>query len=345
MGLTIGIDVGGTKIAAGVVSRDGTIGARAHRDTPAGSVDETAKAICDAAAELIADHDVEAVGIGAAGFVSSDRSTVLFAPNLAWRDEPLGQRVADVLKVPVVVENDANAAAWGEFACGAAKDVEHMVCVTVGTGIGGGVVIGGELLRGAHGVAAELGHMRVVPGGHRCGCGARGCLEQYASGRALVREGRAQAESGSLAAAQMMSVCGITDPAELDGPMITKAAAAGDPCAVELLDDLGRWLGEGLASFATLFDPSTIVIGGGVSAAKELLLKSAQVAFDKNLPARANRPHPTIVMAELGNDAGIIGAADLARRPVAADPEPHAAAAPAATTPSALPGVDEEKAR
>ena len=98
--------------------------------------------------------------------------------------------------------------------------------------------------------------------------------------------------------------------------MITKAAAGGDPCAVELLDDLGRWLGEGLASFATLFDPSTIVIGGGVSAAKDLLLKSAQVAFDKNLPARANRPHPTIVMAELGNDAGIIGAADLARRPV-----------------------------
>ncbi len=195
-------------------------------------MDETAKAIFDAAAELIADHEVEAVGIGAAGFVSSDRSTVLFAPNLAWRDEPLGARVAEALKVPVVVENDANAAAWGEFAFGAAKDVEHMVCVTVGTGIGGGVVIGGELLRGAHGVAAELGHMRVVPGGHRCGCGARGCWEQYASGRALVREGRAQAESGSLAAAQMLSVCGITDPAELTGPMITEAAAAGDPCAV-----------------------------------------------------------------------------------------------------------------
>jgi glucokinase len=318
MGLSIGIDVGGTKIAAGVVDADGKIGARAHRDTPADSVDETAKAICDAAAELIKDHEVEAVGIGAAGFVSSDRSTVLFAPNLAWRDEPLGARVAEVLKVPVVVENDANAAAWGEFAFGAAKDVEHMVCVTVGTGIGGGVVIDGELLRGAHGVAAELGHMRVVPGGHRCGCGARGCWEQYASGRALVREGRAQAESGSLAAAQMLSVCGITDPAELTGPMITKAAAAGDPCAVELLDDLGQWLGEGLASIATLFDPSTIVIGGGVSAAKELLLKSAQVAFEKNLPAKANRPHPAFGLAELGNDAGLIGAADLARKPAPA---------------------------
>ncbi|MFC5264213.1 ROK family glucokinase [Kribbella qitaiheensis] len=315
MGLSIGIDVGGTKIAAGVVGADGKIGARAYRDTPADSTDETAQAICDAAAELIKDHEVEAVGIGAAGFVSSDRSTVLFAPNLAWRDEPLGQRVSEVLKVPVVVENDANAAAWGEFAFGAAKHVEHMVCVTVGTGIGGGVVIEGELLRGAQGVAAELGHMRVVPGGHRCGCGARGCWEQYASGRALVREARAQAESGSLAAAQMLSVCGITDPAELTGPMITEAAAIGDPCAVELLDDLGRWLGEGLASIATLFDPSTIVIGGGVSAAKELLLKSAQVAFEKNLPAKSNRPHPSFGLAELGNDAGIIGAADLARRP------------------------------
>ena len=318
MGLTIGIDVGGTKIAAGVVGTDGKIGARTHRDTPANSVDATAAAICDAAAELIAEHEVEAVGIGAAGFVSSDRSTVLFAPNLAWRDEPLGTRVSDVLKVPVVVENDANAAAWGEFAFGAARHVEHMVCITVGTGIGGGVVIGGELLRGANGVAAELGHMRVVPGGHRCGCGARGCIEQYASGSALVREGRAQAESGSLAAAQMLSVCGITDPAQLTGPMITKAAAGGDPCAVELFDDLGRWLGEALASIATLFDPSMIVVGGGVSAAGDLLLKSATVAFEKNLPAKANRPHPAFGLAELGNDAGIIGAADLARRPAPA---------------------------
>jgi glucokinase len=315
MGLTIGIDVGGTKIAAGVVDATGAIIARTHRDTPADSTEATAAAICDAAAELIGTHDAEAVGIGAAGFVSSDRSTVLFAPNLAWRDEPLGARVAEQLKIPVVVENDANAAAWGEFAYGAAKHVEHMLCITVGTGIGGGVVSEGELLRGAHGVAAELGHMRVVPGGHRCGCGARGCLEQYASGKALVREGRAQAESGSLAAAQMLSVCGIDDPAELTGPMITDAAMQGDPCAIELFEDLGRWLGEGLASLATMFDPTLIVIGGGVSAAKDLLMTSAQEAFEKTLPAKANRPHPEFTLAELGNDAGLIGAADLARKP------------------------------
>ncbi|GAA1117967.1 ROK family glucokinase [Kribbella jejuensis] len=316
MGLTIGIDVGGTKIAAGVVDESGAIIARTHRDTPADSTDATAAAMCDAAAELIAAHAVEAVGIGAAGFVSSDRSTVLFAPNLAWRNEPLGARVAEQLKVPVVVENDANAAAWGEFAFGAAKDVEHMVCITVGTGIGGGVVIDSQLLRGANGVAAELGHMRVVPGGHRCGCGSRGCLEQYASGTALVREGRARAESGSLAAAQMLSVCGITDPALLTGPMITEAAVQGDPCAVELLDDLGRWLGEGVASLATIFDPSLVVIGGGVSAAKDLIMKSAVQAFEKVLPAKANRPHAPFTLAELGNDAGLIGAADLARRPI-----------------------------
>ncbi|MEV0792282.1 ROK family glucokinase [Kribbella sp. NPDC050459] len=317
MGLTIGIDVGGTKIAAGVVDETGAIIARTQRDTPADSTDATAAAICDAAAELIAAHAVEAVGIGAAGFVSSDRSTVLFAPNLAWRDEPLGARVAAELNIPVVVENDANAAAWGEFAFGAAKDVEHMVCITVGTGIGGGVVVDGELLRGANGVAAELGHMRVVPGGHRCGCGSRGCLEQYASGKALVREGRAQAESGSLAAVQMLSVCGITDPAELTGPMITDAAMQGDPCAVELLEDLGRWLGEGVASLATIFDPSLVVVGGGVSAAKDLIMKSAVQAFEKVLPAKANRPHAPFTLAELGNDAGLIGAADLARQPAA----------------------------
>ena len=317
MGLTIGIDVGGTKIAAGVVDETGAIIARTQRDTPADSTDATAAAICDAAAELIAAHAVEAVGIGAAGFVSSDRSTVLFAPNLAWRDEPLGARVAAELNIPVVVENDANAAAWGEFAFGAAKDVEHMVCITVGTGIGGGVVVDGELLRGANGVAAELGHMRVVPGGHRCGCGSRGCLEQYASGKALVREGRAQAESGSLAAVQMLSVCGITDPAELTGPMITDAAMQGDPCAVELLEDLGRWLGEGVASLATIFDPSLVVVGGGVSAAKDLIMKSAVQAFERVLPAKANRPHAPFTLAELGNDAGLIGAADVARQPAA----------------------------
>ena len=315
MGLTIGIDVGGTKIAAGVVDADGKIGTRTHRDTPADSVDATAAAICDAAGELIAHHDVKAVGIGAAGFVSSDRSTVLFAPNLAWRNEPLGARVAEKLQIPVVVENDANAAAWGEFAFGAAKDVEHMLCLTIGTGIGGGVVIAGELLRGANGVAAELGHMRVVPGGHRCGCGARGCLEQYASGRALVREARAQAESGSLSAAQMLSVCGITGPADLTGPMITTAAMGGDPLAVELFEDLGRWLGEGLASLVTMFDPTLVVIGGGVSAAKDLLMTSAEVAFERTLPAKANRPHPSFCLAQLGNDAGLIGAADLARHP------------------------------
>jgi glucokinase len=116
----------------------------------------------------------------------------------------------------------------------------------------------------------------------------------------------------------MLSVCGITDPALLTGPMITKAAAAGDPCATELLEELGRWLGEGLASIATLFDPTEIVIGGGVSAAKELLLESAERAFRRNLPARANRPHPQFGLAELGNDAGLIGAADLARRPAPA---------------------------
>ena len=141
-------------------------------------------------------EEIAAVGIGSAGFVDAARSTVLFAPNLAWRNVAVRAQVFAATDLPVVVENDANAAAWGEFRFGVAEDVDDMVCVTVGTGIGGGLVLDGAVYRGAHGVGAELGHMRVVPNGHLCGCGNRGCLEQYASGQALVREARGDRVGG-----------------------------------------------------------------------------------------------------------------------------------------------------
>jgi glucokinase len=313
VGLTIGVDVGGTKIAGGLVDEAGTILARTRRDTPSTDPPAIVRNIVAVVDELRGDHEVEGVGVGSAGFIDAARSTVLFAPNLAWRDVPVRDQVSGSTGLPVVVENDANAAAWGEFQFGAAEDVDDMVCVTVGTGIGGGVVLDGRLYRGAHGIGGELGHVRMVPDGYLCGCGNRGCVEQYASGRALVREARELADSHSVFATRLLEMAG-GDPEAITGPMVTRAAQEGDEPARELIADLGRWLGEALASFAAILDPAVFVIGGGVSEAGDLLMKPATSAYHRNLTGRGYRPEAEIRIATLGNDAGLVGAADLARR-------------------------------
>ena len=313
MGHAIGVDVGGTKIAGGLVDDAGAIVARTRRDTPSTDPAAILGDIVAVVDELRTDGEVEAVGVGSAGFIDAGRSTVLFAPNLAWRDVPVRDQVAAATGLPVVVENDANAAAWGEFQFGAAEDVDDMVCVTVGTGIGGGVVVDGRLYRGAHGIAAELGHVRLVPDGHLCGCGNRGCVEQYASGRALVREAKALAGSDSMFAERLLELAD-GNPELITGPMVTRAAQDGDEPSRELITDLGRWLGEALASFGAILDPAVFVIGGGVSEAGDLLLAPAIAAYHRNLTGRGHRPEAEIRVATLGNDAGIIGAADLARR-------------------------------
>src|SRR5687767_239174 len=237
MGLTVGIDVGGTKIAGGVVDDEGTVLTTARRESPATDTGAIENAIEDLVGELRGSHDIDGIGIGAAGFIDAQRSTVLFAPNLAWRDEHLKADLVARLDVPVVIENDANAAAWGEFTFGAGADVDDFMLVTVGTGVGGGIVLDGELHRGAFGVAAEIGHIRVVPGGLICGCGNRGCWEQYASGTALVRETRELAGQGSLIAKALLDrVNG--NVAAIDGPLITEAAQEGDGFAIEQLQAL-----------------------------------------------------------------------------------------------------------
>ncbi len=312
MGLAIGVDIGGTKIAGGVVDETGAILAQTRRDTPSTDPEAIADAVAAVVRELCVGRVVESVGIGAAGFVDVTRSVVLFAPNLAWRDAPLRQAVETRTGMPVIVENDANAAAWGEFRFGGAEDVDDAVLVTVGTGVGGGVIVGGQLTRGAHGVGGELGHMRVVREGLDCGCGNKGCWEQYASGRALIREARALIESGSPLAARLLELAGQS-PANLRGPMVTQAAKEGDQAAVELLAQLGQWLVEGIASLAAVLDPSVFVVGGGVSEAGDLLLEPARTAMRHHLPAGRYRPEPDIRQATLGNDAGMVGAADLAR--------------------------------
>jgi len=310
--LTIGVDVGGTKVAAGVVDEHGAILALTRRDTPADDPAKTADVIADAVRELIASHEVSAIGLGAAGFVDATRSTVMFAPNLAWRDEPLRAAMEERLGLPAVVENDANAAAWAEARFGAGRGEDNVVVITVGTGIGGGIVVGGHLLRGRYGVAAEIGHFNIVPDGRRCGCGLQGCWEQYASGRALVQEAYEQAIASPALASELLRLAG--GKAEgITGPIVTEAAQSGDVAALQCFDEVGRWLGRGIAQLAAILDPGVFVIGGGVSAAGELLREPAVRAFRKHLTARGHRPTADVRIAELGPEAGIVGAADLAR--------------------------------
>ncbi|GMA39815.1 ROK family glucokinase [Mobilicoccus caccae] len=309
---TVGLDIGGTKILGAVVEEDGTILARGKRDTAAEDPTAIVAAAADLVDELAGDGDVEAVGVAVAGFLDRERERVVFAPNVSWRGESLRADLAALVRLPVVIENDANAATWGEFVHGSAKDVDDLLFLTIGTGVGGGVVTDGQLLRGAFGMGAELGHMRVVPNGRLCGCGIHGCLEQYASGTALVRSAQHLVASGAPEAAVLANRCG-GDARTLTGRDVTDAAMQGDPAAVGLLAELGRWLGEGVASLAAILDPEVVLIGGGVSQAGALLLDPAREAFTEHLTGRGFRPQARLLLAELLDDAGVVGAAALAR--------------------------------
>jgi glucokinase len=312
--LTIGVDVGGTKVLGGVVDADGQVLAQARRPTPADDPKLTLRMIAEVITELAGAHDVTTVGIGAAGWIDAARSTVMFAPNLAWRDEPLRDEIARQVGLHVVVENDANVAAWAEFRFGAAREAsDSMALYTVGTGIGGGIVLGGELLRGHHGVAAELGHVRVVPDGHPCGCGRRGCLEQYASGSALVRFAQTAAKDQPETAERLLALAGGA-PEAITGPLVTQAAGESDPAALAAFEQIGYWLGNSMADVVQVVDPQVIVIGGGVIDAGPLLLGPAERSYREALQARGRLPVADVRGAEMGNLAGVVGAADLARR-------------------------------
>ncbi len=312
MPLSIGVDIGGTKVAAGVVDDQGGVIDRELRATPGHDVAETEAIIVEVVGELAARHDVCAVGVGAAGWIANDHATVLFSPHLAWRDEPLRAALSGRIGLPLVVANDANAAAWAEYRFGAAQGQRVVVCVTLGTGIGGGLVVDGNLYRGAFGIACEYGHMTLVPDGRRCACGNRGCWEMYASGRALARDARELVVESPMAAERLLELAGSVDG--LTGQVVTAAAAEGDPAAEAICTTTGRWLGRGLANLAAVLDPSIFVIGGGVSQAGDLLLRPAREEFAHTLTGRGYRPVAEIVSAALGPDSGLVGAADIARR-------------------------------
>jgi glucokinase len=310
--LTVGIDIGGTKMLAGVVDGAGGVVEQQRRDTIGHDVAAVEDTIVDLVTHFRERYEVAAVGIGAAGFVDASRSTVTFSPHLAWRDEPLRARVGERIRLPVVVDNDANAAAQGESRFGAGRGQRFVLCVNLGTGIGGALVLDGRVFRGANGMAGEFGHMQVVDHGHRCPCGNRGCWEQYASGNALEREARELVVARSPMAHRLSLMSG-GDPAQLHGPMVTEAARDGDPLAIELIADMGRWLGIGLANLVAAFDPSCVIIGGGVSEAGDLLLAPTRTAMSRAIVGRGYRPAPPVLAAVLGPSAGFIGAADMAR--------------------------------
>lgn len=309
---TIGVDIGGTKIAAAVVDANGTVLAHKRTQTPSQNESAIRRAVVEVVGTLSEQYAPVAIGISAAGFVDRRRRKIVFAPNLAWRDEPLADRVQEQVGLPTLVENDANAAAWGEFRFGAAKDADDTLMVTIVTGIGGGIVIRGELMRGGYGMAGEIGHMRIVRGGLLCGCGNRGCWEQYGSGTALTRLGRALVHTGGPGSGRLTELA-HGDPEKLDGQHITEAAQEGDAASIEILRAFGEGFGEALSSLTAILDPELIVIGGGACAAGDLLLGPVRRGFAEHLIAGAYRPLAPIAIATLGNNAGMIGAADLAR--------------------------------
>lgn len=294
---SIGIDIGGTKIAGALVNDLGEIIDQTQVPSPAQSAQAMEDAIVSLIQELSAGNPVKAAGVAAAGFIDAAQSTVYYAPNIAWRNEPLKDKLEARIDLPIVIENDANAAGWAEYRFGAGKSFTHMTMLTIGTGVGGAIIANGELFTGGFGAGAEIGHLRVQPGGLECGCGQRGCIESYGSGRALLRYLREE-----------------TGNPELDAIEGKQLLEDGDPAAWRAVETLGTWMGVACASLSAVLDPQVYVIGGGVAAAGEHLLKPIRESFLSNLSAKGYHPEPEFRIAELVNDAGVVGAADLARK-------------------------------
>jgi glucokinase len=309
----IGIDIGGTKVLGGVVTGTGEILATARRDTPREGGRALTEAIANVATELAQQYPVDSIGVSAAGFISSDRQTMLATPNISnWNGVNLVAELTEILHKKIVLENDANAAAWGEFKFGAGRGRNDLMMLTLGTGVGGGLILDGSVFRGAFGIGAELGHIRLVPDGQLCGCGIRGCLEQYASGSALMRHAREAIDASPLLARNLLDR-GDGTIEGLRGNHITEAAREGDPVAIAAFNTMATYLGAGIASLCAVIDPSCVVLGGGVIDAGELFLGPTREAALRLIPFSGKHPYPEIVSAVLGNHAGLVGVADLSR--------------------------------
>lgn len=310
----IGVDVGGTKIL-GIVLDNGEILDRIERPTPSGSLGDLGRGLDVALSDLISElleretgGRSATVGIGLPGMMGSD-GVLLAAPNLrSATGAALAQPLAEHLGVPVVLANDADCAVLAESSLGVAKGHDDVLMATLGTGIGGGIISGGRLVRGGRGYAGEIGHMVLDPGGPLCPCGSRGCWEQFASGTAIGRLGRDAARAGRLAG--VLAAAG-DDPEAVRGEQVTAAAQAGDLEALVLVDEVAWWLARGLVNLVAVLDPSIIVIGGGLSANADLLIEPVRRLLPTMVEGGRDRPVIEVAAAELGPDAGAIGAALL----------------------------------
>lgn len=309
----IGFDIGGTNLRAAVVDGSGRVLARARRATP-GSEAALEDAIVDVVGELDAEAAVGGVGLAVAGFLDAGCRTVRFAPHLPWRDAAVADRLEARLGRPVTLEHDANSAAWGEYRFGAARGAGTWALFALGTGIGGALMHGGRLFRGAFGTAPEFGHLTVVDGGRRCPCGKRGCLERYCSGTALAATAAELAAAGGWSGPLAEEAAG----GGLTGTAVMAAAAAGDPLGRAAVADFAGWLGRGLALVADVLDPELIVIGGGVAADHAMFLDRAREVYAREITGAGHRPLARVAPAVLDGDAGMIGVADLAAARVAA---------------------------
>ena len=308
MAAGIGIDVGGTATKGAVVTSAGEVLLRAERPTDPSAGTKGILALVETLLEQASAEAVEvsSVGVGAAGFIDAERGAVTFSPNLVYDDPEIVAALGSRTNLPAVVDNDANAAAWGEYRVGAAKGVAHLAFLTIGTGLGSGFVIDGALLRGASGAGAELGHMVVDPDGPKCPCGLRGCLEQFVSGTAIERMAREAITSGEETAITAF----IETGAEVSGEDVARAAREYDEVARRILGRAGSALGLGLSNVVNLFDPHVIVLGGSVVKAGEPYLGAARDRLADMLAAQRRRP-VRLDVSTLGNTAGIVGAALL----------------------------------
>jgi glucokinase len=309
----IGVDLGGTYVKFVAVGEDRRPGETLQLPTPAGGGQAVAAGIADGARRLLDARGIDAgdvvgVGIGAPGPLRISEGIVVAMPNIpGMEDFPLARRVGESLGLPVILENDANAAAFGEYLCGAGSGGD-MVMLTLGTGVGSGIILGGRLLHGSHEMGAELGHMVVVAGGELCGCGQRGCLERYCSATYIARAARRRIEEAGRRSA-LADV--LRRKGTIDAKDINEARRAGDELAAEVWDEGTYYLAVGCVNICRIFDPDDIVLSGGMTRAGDDLMAPLLAHF-RRLHWTLTPPRTRIAIAHLGNDAGAIGAAGVA---------------------------------